>query len=107
MEGDGNAYDFGARILDVRLGRWLSLDALASKYPKLSPYNFVGNNPIFFIDPDGNKIVPTITFKGTNYELVHNYLMKNNDEYKKLLGTYTNENDEANLLNLNLNNKEK
>ena len=50
--GEGNL-DFGARIMDVRLGRWLSVDPLQTKYPSLSPYNFCGNNPIFFVDPDG------------------------------------------------------
>ncbi len=36
--------------------RWLSLDPLAAKYPSMSPYNFVANSPILFIDPDGRKI---------------------------------------------------
>lgn len=48
------AYDFGARMYDARLGRWLSIDAMAGKYPSLNPYNFVGNSPIKFIDFDGN-----------------------------------------------------
>lgn len=38
------------------VSRWLSQDPLARKYPSLSPYNFVGNNPIMFIDPDGREI---------------------------------------------------
>src|SRR5690606_14874858 len=56
MKGIGNSLDFGARMLDSRLGRWLSLDSLAAKYPGLSPYNFVANSPIRFIDPDGKEI---------------------------------------------------
>lgn len=55
--GEGNALDFGARIYDARLGRWLSLDPFQAKYPSLSPYNFVANSPNIFIDPDGKKIV--------------------------------------------------
>ncbi|MES2382897.1 MAG: RHS repeat-associated core domain-containing protein, partial [Bacteroidota bacterium] len=57
--GEGNEYDFGARIYDSRLGKWLSVDPLQMDYPWLSPYNFCANNPIFYIDPDGKKVVPT------------------------------------------------
>jgi RHS repeat-associated protein len=54
--GEGNAYDFGARIYDSRLGRWLATDPLESKYPSISTYASFGNNPIFLIDPDGRWI---------------------------------------------------
>jgi RHS repeat-associated protein len=56
---EGSHIDFGARIYDSRIGRWLALDPLAAKYPDLSPYAFVADNPIIFIDPDGRDIVPT------------------------------------------------
>ncbi len=58
VKGRGNSYDFGARMYDSRLGRWLTIDLLASKYPSLSSYNFVGNSPVVFVDPDGNDIIP-------------------------------------------------
>lgn len=57
LKGEGNSYDFGARMLDTRIGRWITIDPLAKKYPNLSPYNFVGNMPIIAIDPDGKDIV--------------------------------------------------
>jgi RHS repeat-associated protein len=64
MEKDNNtfdgAYDFGARILDVKLGRWFSIDNSFYNYPSFSPYNFVINNPLFFIDPDGNDPITGI-----------------------------------------------
>jgi RHS repeat-associated protein len=53
IKGNGNSYDFGARIYDARLGTWLSVDPLAHKYPGESPYIFAGDNPIFFIDLGG------------------------------------------------------
>lgn len=56
---EGTSYDFGARLLDPRVGRWLSLDPLAAKYPYASPYNFGLNNPIYFIDPNGMEVDPT------------------------------------------------
>jgi RHS repeat-associated protein len=54
--GDGNALDFGARIYDSRLGRWMSVDPLAHNYQELSPYQIVDNSPLIFIDPDGKWI---------------------------------------------------
>jgi RHS repeat-associated protein len=58
MKGSGNSYDFGARMYDSRVGRWLSLDHLAHTSPSLSPYNFVANCPVVLIDPDGKKEKP-------------------------------------------------
>lgn len=40
VKGDGNSYDFGARMLDVRIGKFLSIDALFQKYPSAFPYTF-------------------------------------------------------------------
>jgi hypothetical protein len=39
--------------------RFLSIDPYASKYPSLSPYAYVANNPLIFIDPDGKEIRAT------------------------------------------------
>jgi RHS repeat-associated protein len=54
--GEGNL-DFGARIYDCRLGRWLATDPMCKIYPSLSPYNFVANTPLSAIDPDGKIII--------------------------------------------------
>ncbi len=56
-KGAGNSYDFGARMYDSRLGRWLTIDPLAGKYPSLSTYNFVANSPLVFVDPDGKDLI--------------------------------------------------
>jgi RHS repeat-associated protein len=54
IKGDGNSYDFGARMLDPRLGRWLTIDKFVVKKPFVSPYIGFADNPLMFIDPDGN-----------------------------------------------------
>jgi len=51
------AQDFGARIYDKRISRWLSVDPYTSKYPMFTPYSYAVNNPILFIDPDGQDIL--------------------------------------------------
>ena len=61
IKGNGNSLDFGARMYDPRLGRWMSVDPLAAKYFDLSPYNFAGNSPILFYDVDGMKFVNPYT----------------------------------------------
>jgi len=53
LKGSGNSYDFGARIYDSRVGRFLSIDPLFSAFPSESNYVFAGNSPILYIDVDG------------------------------------------------------
>ncbi|MBQ9476937.1 MAG: RHS repeat-associated core domain-containing protein [Bacteroidales bacterium] len=48
-----NVYDFGARLYDPGLGRWISQDPMAEKYYSHSPYLFCAGNPMKFVDPEG------------------------------------------------------
>lgn len=48
--------DYGARMYMPELGRWGAVDPLADSTYTLSPYNFVANNPLFYVDPDGREI---------------------------------------------------
>ena len=53
VKGDGNQQDYGMRIYDPRLMRFLSVDPISAKYPELSTFQFASNSPIKFIDFDG------------------------------------------------------
>lgn len=53
VNGDGNEQDYGFRIYDTRLGRFLSVDIEFKKYPEISSFNFAANNPIRYIDVNG------------------------------------------------------
>ena len=53
VKGEGVQYDYGFRIYDARLGRFLSMDPLFAGYPYYTPYQFAGNRPIWAIDLDG------------------------------------------------------
>ena len=53
VKGIGNQQDYGMRIYDPRLGRFLSVDPLMHEYPWNSTYAFAENDPINFIDIDG------------------------------------------------------
>jgi RHS repeat-associated protein len=53
VKGEGNQQDYGMRIYDGRIGKFLSVDPLTKQYPELTPYQFASNSPIFAIDRDG------------------------------------------------------
>jgi len=87
LKGEGNSLDFGARIYDSRLGRWLSVDPLAHKFPSDATFIFAGNSPISLIDKGGQfKFNPQ--------------LQKNNKEnYSPILEKYLAENLKNDVIN--------
>ena len=61
------------------------IDPAANKYYSLSPYVYVANSPLIFIDPDGKKIVYVVRGEGGSYtKLTYskgNFLYQNGSVY--------------------------
>ncbi len=53
VKSKGNSYSTEFRLLDPRLGRWLTIDPLSSDFPSQSPYVSMDNNPTNFNDTKG------------------------------------------------------
>ncbi|NQY08212.1 MAG: hypothetical protein HRT71_01675 [Flavobacteriales bacterium] len=81
IKGNGNSLDFGARIYDPRLGRWLAVDPLASKYPFASSYNFALNTPIQAYDPDGKIVI----YASPESQAAVKLAMKNDPKFAKTI----------------------
>ncbi len=71
---DGATYDYGARMYDARLGRWMSVDPAARAYAFASPYNAFGNNPILNTDGDGRFTISTMLTPGVHERITQNAL---------------------------------
>ncbi|MBD0401486.1 RHS repeat domain-containing protein [Flammeovirga sp. EKP202] len=58
LKGSRSTYDMGARLYNPSIGRTPSIDPKFQLFPSISPYSYAGNNPLYYIDPDGAVIEP-------------------------------------------------
>ena len=68
------------------------MDPLQAKFPSFSPYNTFVNNPIHFIDPDGQEIVVPANLKGSQRRAIMRNLRRLTDDklsYDKTTGVVT------------------
>lgn len=86
--------------------RWLSPDPLAEEFPSWSPYTFVFNNPVYFIDPDGMQAIENDSTYGVDNKGNINkiddkvYYDKDGKEIDKLIrGNTANYNSKGELTN--------
>ncbi len=52
-EFGSTTYDYGFRIYNPSIGKFLSVDPLTKEYAWLTPYQYASNSPIWMIDIDG------------------------------------------------------
>ena len=70
-------YDYGARWYDAGVGRFTSIDRFAPKYSSMNPYQYGANNPIKYIDVNGDSL--RINTGGGNYAYYNNGSLINQD----------------------------
>jgi RHS repeat-associated protein len=73
VKGQGAQYDYGFRIYDPRIAKFLSVDPLTASYPWYTPYQFAGNKPIWAVDLDGLEeylYINIITHKNGKSEII-------------------------------------
>jgi RHS repeat-associated protein len=75
MGGGGSTYDYGFRIYNAQLGKFLSVDPLTKSYAFYAPYQFAGNKPIVALDLDGRE------------DIWYQYIIQNDGSYL-LVGTH-------------------
>lgn len=49
-------YYYGARYYDPRVSLWISTDRFEEKYPNVTAYSFTANNPMKFLDINGDSL---------------------------------------------------
>ena len=62
-------YDYGARMYDATLGRFMKTDRFSEKYVSLSPYQYGANNPVNNVDINGDSIAVLNLGYGSNQHL--------------------------------------
>jgi len=77
--------DYGFRIYNPSIARFLSVDPLASSYPWYTPYQFAGNTPIQAIDLDGleeKRVIQSVTATKSMIKVTNLDEFRSRDSYK-------------------------
>ena len=77
-------YDYGARMYEPGICRFMTMDPFCEKYYSISPYAYCHNNPVMFVDPTGMYPVVHITNQKTGFyaaQRVLGYEYSDNTQY--------------------------
>ncbi len=85
MGGGGSTYDYGFRIYNPNLCRFLSIDPLRNDFPELSTYQFSSNMPIVAIDLDGLEAVIVINSQYYMKKIKHAMTFGDIEEAERLV----------------------
>ncbi|MCF6405535.1 hypothetical protein L3C95_21705 [Chitinophaga filiformis] len=101
MKGEGNQQDYGMRVYDPRLGKFLSVDPLTKGYPWYTPYQFAGNTPIQAIDLDGEEELHYTLTKNddgsASLKLTNITFVQKKDWFYKALGVFNTREEEPRI----------
>jgi len=84
-----NLIDYGHRFYDPQIGRFTTQDAFAEKYHSYNPYHYCFNNPIRFIDINGDSVRLTNAYQNNKQIMnAHNAWLQTDGgkEFMKLFG---------------------
>jgi RHS repeat-associated protein len=84
MGGGGSTYDYGFRIYNPQIAKFLSVDPLSASYPWYTPYQFAGNKPIICLDLDGLEEWYSWQNIASTYNSATTYISKKTDETVKV-----------------------
>ncbi|MBW8682702.1 RHS repeat-associated core domain-containing protein [Chitinophaga rhizophila] len=101
VKGEANQQDYGMRVYDPRIGKFLSVDPLTKGYPWYTPYQFAGNTPIQAIDLDGEEELHyTLTKKddgSASLKLTNITFLPNKNWFYKAFGVFNTRDEEPRI----------
>ena len=102
-DSESDLQDYGMRIYNPNLGRFLSVDPITKEYPELTPYQFASNRSIDGVDLDGLEYgpPPRAYYRNTNNTTYNKYRETqtrrlNNTTAQKIIEENARRNEEIN-----------